>query len=54
MRKCSRCDSNMSIAFDTQALKCFCEESESERNKPNMAICPKCGEVSFLVEDKKK
>lgn len=60
MRKCLRCGSEMKegcaikvegagygIVLSDDATKLF----SSRIGKPNVAICPKCGEVSIYLED---
>lgn len=60
MRKCLRCDSEMKegcaikvegagygIVLSDDATKLF----SGRIGKPNVAICPKCGEVSIYLED---
>ncbi|BCV19590.1 nucleic acid-binding protein [Leptogranulimonas caecicola] len=60
MRKCLRCGSEMKegcaikvegagygIVLSDDATKLF----SGRIGKPNVAICPKCGEVSIYLED---
>ena len=51
MRTCKQCDSEMVNGFDIKVDGASYSTIFSERiEKPKVAICPKCGEVSLYIE----
>ena len=63
MRKCIRCESEMkegcAIKIENSGIGIIMSVDENKLfggriGKPNVAICPECGEVSIYIEDVEK